>query len=104
MSKDLMYAAIKSIKIPDLQLKPGRYEINETITLQGTVIVGLPTFYQKSTVSIDTFLRICGVLNMSQAKAIKLFNSIVDMTPLEQGKAIEKYGISIALAEQETRQ
>jgi hypothetical protein len=26
------------------------------------------------------------------------------MTPLEQGKAIEKYGISIALAEQETRQ
>jgi len=104
MSKDLMYAAVKAIKIPDIKLKPGRYKVNETIYLEGEVIVGLPTFYQKTPVNIDTLTRLCAVLNCTSQKAIKLFNDIASMSQDDIKRAEDKYGTHIALAEQELRQ
>lgn len=104
MSRDLLYAAIKSVKIPDLQLKSGRYPIDETIHLQGEVIVGLPTFYQKLSINTETLIRICSVLNCSTAKAIKLFNDTATMSQEDIDKAQAKYGASIIRTENELKQ
>jgi hypothetical protein len=105
MTRDLLYAAIKAIKIPDtLKLKSGRYTVDETLHLQGDIIVGLPTYYQKTPVNIDTLTRLCGVLNCSQDRAIKLFNQICSMSQEDIDRAQEKYGASLKVTEQIIRE
>lgn len=77
MSKDLLYAAIKSFKVPEITLDPGTYTVNETITLQGTVIVGNPTFFiPPNSFNYDDICTLASVMRVSDSDLLKALKSL----------------------------
>lgn len=79
-SMDLLYAAIKSVKIPDLTLDPGTYEVNASLRLQGIVSVGMPTFFTPSQSfnydDICTLAFHLGVPDNDLLKALKILEKV----------------------------